>query len=152
MPYHLGKSSSCPPSKPFAVLKDDGSVAPGGCHETREKALKHQRALQVNVEDAGVDREFGEMMVGDAHAEYDDRDALIATIELGKDFSTQKRQKMAKSGSAMPDGSFPIENCTDVSNAVRAIGRTPESKRPAVKAHIKKRAKALGCTNVPDDW
>jgi hypothetical protein len=49
MPYHLGKHSSCPASKPHAVLKDDGSVVPGGCHETHAKALAHQRALTVNV-------------------------------------------------------------------------------------------------------
>jgi hypothetical protein len=54
MPYHLGKSKSCPASKPHAVLKEDGKVAPGGCHATREGALKHQRALTVNVEDAEV--------------------------------------------------------------------------------------------------
>lgn len=49
MPYHLGKHGSCPASKPHAVLKEDGSVVPGGCHATREGALKHQRALTVNV-------------------------------------------------------------------------------------------------------
>lgn len=52
MPYHLGKSGKCPESKPHAVLKEDGNPAPGGCHETRAKALAHQRALQANVEDA----------------------------------------------------------------------------------------------------
>lgn len=59
MPYHLGKSKQCPASKPYAVLKEDGTVAPGGCHETREGALKHQRALTVNVPDAkAVDKTF----------------------------------------------------------------------------------------------
>ena len=152
MPYHLGKSPSCPPSKPHAVLKDDGTVAPGGCHATRAEALKHQRALTVNVEDAQVDRDFARMM-DEADRPHDPRADLAATVELAKDFSTQRRQKMAKSGSAMPDGSYPIENCNDVRNAVQAIGRTPESKRPAVKAHIKRRANTLGCKGqVPDDW
>lgn len=49
MPYHLGKSKACPASKPHAVLKEDGSVVPGGCHATRDGALKHQKALTVNV-------------------------------------------------------------------------------------------------------
>jgi hypothetical protein len=52
MPYSVSKSDQCPESKPHAVLRDDGSVAPGGCHPSREKALAHQRALMANVPDA----------------------------------------------------------------------------------------------------
>jgi hypothetical protein len=58
MPYKLGKHTSCPASKPHAVLKEDGSLVPGGCHESRSKALKHQRALQVNVEDASLNAQI----------------------------------------------------------------------------------------------
>lgn len=49
MPYTVGKDTSvCPVSKPFAVKKAaDGSVVPGGCHATHEKALAHQRALTI---------------------------------------------------------------------------------------------------------
>jgi hypothetical protein len=44
MPWHIGKSEDCPPSKPYAVIKDsDGSVA--GCHETESKAKKQLAAL-----------------------------------------------------------------------------------------------------------
>jgi hypothetical protein len=52
MPYKLGKSSSCPASKPFAVLKEGGALVPGGCHATKEGARKHLGALEANVEDA----------------------------------------------------------------------------------------------------
>jgi phage head maturation protease len=71
--------------------------------------------------------------------------------QFKRDFSPKKRDDLAKSGDAMPDGSFPIENETDLKNAIHAIGR---AKNPsAVKAHIKKRAHALDCDNlVPDDW
>lgn len=65
--------------------------------------------------------------------------------------SDEKREKLAKSGEAMKDGSFPIENKKDLKNAIKAIGR---AKNPdAAKAHIKKRAKALGSTDLlPEDW
>jgi len=68
-----------------------------------------------------------------------------------RDFTQAQRDKAAKSGSAMPDGSYPIENKSDLENAIQAIGR---AKNPAaVKAHIKKRAAALGATaSLPDDW
>ena len=51
----------------------------------------------------------------------------------------------------MPDGSFPIANVQDLKNAIKSVGR---SKNPAAaKAHIKKRAKALGNTKLlPEDW
>lgn len=156
MPYSVGKSSSCPVSKPHAVLKQDGTVVPGGCHATHAEALRHQRALQTNVVDANEAQErfVAEMMAANRPEGREALEEIVSEAEpyWAKDFSTEKRKKMAKSGSAMPDGSYPIENCQDVSNAVQAIGRAPESKRPAVKAHIKRRAKSLGCTNVPADW
>jgi hypothetical protein len=76
----------------------------------------------------------------------DDAWALAAyRIDGLRDFTTKQRKKAASSGSAMPDGSFPIENCDDWMNARRAIGRAPAAKRPAVQAHINKRGKALNC-------
>jgi hypothetical protein len=68
-----------------------------------------------------------------------------------KDYSDSDRKDMASSGEALPDGSFPIKNVQDLKNAIKAIGR---AKDPAkAKAHIKKRAKALGQTAlIPDTW
>lgn len=70
---------------------------------------------------------------------------------MKREFSDDKRKELANSGAALPDGSFPIENGSDLENAIRAIGR---AKDPAkAKAHIKSRAKALGMTDkIPDDW
>jgi ATP-dependent Clp endopeptidase proteolytic subunit ClpP len=70
---------------------------------------------------------------------------------LNRDFSTDERQRLAKSGEAMPDGSFPIVTRQDLENAIHAIGRA--SNPDAAKAHIKKRAKALGLTDlIPEEW
>jgi len=51
----------------------------------------------------------------------------------------------------MPDGSFPIVTLQDLKNAIKAHGR---AKNPeAAKAHIKKRARALGHTElIPKNW
>jgi hypothetical protein len=68
-----------------------------------------------------------------------------------RDFNQAMRDKAASSGSAMDDGSFPIENTGDLKNAIRAVGRAKPSKRPAVRAHIRKRAKALGAA-LPEGW
>lgn len=70
---------------------------------------------------------------------------------LFRTFDTTERKKLAGEGKAMPDGSFPIATRKDVQNAVRDWGRA--GSKPAVKAHIKKRAKALGAEDaLPDDW
>jgi hypothetical protein len=59
-----------------------------------------------------------------------------------RDFSQGRRHKLAKSGAAMPDGSFPIVNKKDLKNAEHLVGH---AKNPAAaKAHIRERAKALG--------
>lgn len=68
-----------------------------------------------------------------------------------REFTTAQREHAAESGAAMPGGGFPIQNGSDLSNAIRAIGR---AKNPgAAKAHIKERARALGMTDkLPDTW
>lgn len=68
-----------------------------------------------------------------------------------REFKPAEREKLSKSGKAMPDGSFPIKNATDLKNAIRAVGR---SKNPAAaKSHIKKMAKKLGLEDlVPEGW
>jgi hypothetical protein len=100
--------------------------------------------------------EFGERLeAGEPTFEVDfhGRRATLSLSEyetkfLGlREFSTASRKKLAKSGAAMSDGSFPIANCQDAKNARQAIGRAPAGKRAAVKAHIAKREKALGCSN-----
>lgn len=73
--------------------------------------------------------------------------------EQGRDVPTKEREKLAGQNKALPDGSFPIANKSDLRNAIQAFGRASESKKPQVKAHIKRRARALGATDmIPDDW
>jgi hypothetical protein len=66
-------------------------------------------------------------------------------------FDAKARKAAAKSGAALPDGSFPIQNAKDLENAIHDIGRANDP--AAAKAHIKKRAAALGLTSkLPPDW
>jgi hypothetical protein len=69
---------------------------------------------------------------------------------IGKrEFSAEQRREDAKSGAAMPDGSFPISNAGDLANAMRLAGH---AKDPAkARAHIKARAKALGLADKLSD-
>jgi hypothetical protein len=69
-----------------------------------------------------------------------------------KEFSAARRETLAKQGKAMPgSGAYPIENRADLKRAIQAFGRAED--KPATKAWIKKRAKALGATELlPENW
>lgn len=70
-----------------------------------------------------------------------------------REFSTAQRKKAASKGNALDDGSFPIENTSDLSNAIKAVGRAAPGKRAKVRAHIRKHAKRLGAeSSLPEGW
>ena len=78
-------------------------------------------------------------------------DAEVAEIALKRAFTEQQREEMAKDGTALADGSFPISTKEDLSNAIQAFGRA--SDKPAAKRHIMQRAKALGAESlIPATW
>lgn len=86
-----------------------------------------------------------------------DRGGIELAVPHGTGSSTkltdQARREMASNGQAMPDGSFPIKSRRDVLNAIHAIGRAAPGRRAAVKAHIIRRAKALGAPRlIPPSW
>lgn len=62
------------------------------------------------------------------------------------------RDRMARSGEAMPDGSYPIADEEDLDSAIRAVGRGGAD-HDAIRRHIIKRAKALGLSSkIPGNW
>lgn len=67
------------------------------------------------------------------------------------DLSAEGRRKHAKKGQALPDGSFPITNASDLRKAIKLAGH---AKNPAkARAFIKRRAAALGLSDrIPDSW
>lgn len=82
--------------------------------------------------------------------ERKDKDG-VSKYRKHKEFSSRKRENMAEKGTALPDGSFPIDSKRDLANAISSYGR---AKNPeVVKRWIKKRAKALGaCDMIPESW
>lgn len=71
------------------------------------------------------------------------------------DVSAAERERAEQRGQAMRGGRFPIRNRTDLTNAIRAVGRAQggEQGRRSVRRFIIKRARALGATNmIPDSW
>lgn len=74
------------------------------------------------------------------------------------DISADRMRQLVKEGEALPGtgddpGRFPIRNCSDLHNAVRAVGRAKGS-HAKIRRFIMKRQRALKCPNdpIPDDW
>ena len=78
--------------------------------------------------------------------------STVEDLEKASSPNTADRKKMAASGVAMPDGSYPIPDATHLKAAIHAVGRG-NAPHASIRAHIIKRAKALGLTNLlPDGW
>lgn len=70
---------------------------------------------------------------------------------MKRDYSQVEREEMATNGEALPDGSYPIKDITDLENAIQAYGRAKDKEK--TKKHIIARAKALGAEDkLPEIW
>jgi hypothetical protein len=89
------------------------------------------------------------ILVASMRARAHGDEALLARATSSWD--SKHRDTAAKKGQALPDGSFPIADKTDLQKAIRALGR---AKDPAkARRHIRRRAKALGAESaLPDSW
>lgn len=80
-----------------------------------------------------------------------DEDPPVLCPIMKREFTGAQRKTLAANGKALPDGSFPVENEADLHNAISAFGRAGD--KPAAKAHIITRAKAMGMQGaLPDGW
>lgn len=83
--------------------------------------------------------------------EVEEIEAEAAEIALKRAYSDEQRNEMAKEGMALPDGSYPIRDVTDLENAIQAYGRAKDKAK--AKAHIMKRARQLDREDlIPDNW
>ena len=83
--------------------------------------------------------------------EAEEIEAEAAEIALKRAFSDEQRDSMAKEGSAMSDGSYPIASENDLRNAIQAFGRAKDKEK--TKRHIMKRARELKLESlIPANW
>ena len=95
----------------------------------------------------------GELLGYDEYTldEAESLEAEAAEIALKRAYSEESRMDMAKKGDALPDGSYPIKDESDLRNAIQAFGRAKD--KDAAKAHIMKRAMDLGLEElIPTNW
>lgn len=68
-----------------------------------------------------------------------------------EDLSAAARHLAAAEGDALPDGSYPVRDLTELHKAIHAVGR---SKHPIeVRRYLIRRARELGAENlIPRQW
>jgi hypothetical protein len=71
----------------------------------------------------------------------------------GLPLTLEAREKAAGEGYALPDGKLPIRTLVELRSAVKLRNNVKGHAAEAVKAHIVKRARALGATDeLPEEW
>jgi predicted house-cleaning noncanonical NTP pyrophosphatase (MazG superfamily) len=127
------------PRNPEPGLEQVWLAKDGSSHKTIGEARAKNKELAK-----------AETPVGELQKALTDLGSKVDKLEK-KDYSPDDRKEMAKNGTAMPDGSYPIANKNDLKNAVQSYGRA--SNKGAVKKWIQKRAAALDATDLlPDGW
>lgn len=148
---------------------DDADNDSGGANEASEQnepARKASQAPETGDDDepdeddnAGASKsdDNDEDDAGSGMSKDDDVDMAADDGDADEDdvkkttFTESQRKKLSGTGAALPDGSFPIRNKSDLSNAIHAYGRA--GNKPRAKAHIIARAKSLGATSMlPEGW
>jgi hypothetical protein len=135
-----------------------GRSKPGARGKVRKHIMRRARALRrVDLipekwKSASME-DFGEFISDGAEATIQERALAASAVTEFKQFTEEERKILAKKGQALPDGSYPIRNESDLKNAISAYGRSNPEDRAKVRTHIRKRARALGKEElVPENW
>jgi hypothetical protein len=120
----------------FSAMRQEVLAARAGELSNRVKEAKESK----KGEEDGDWEYMIQMMDGDPEDE-------LAVV------SRRVRERLAKEGKALPDGSFPIRNANDLRNAVKAYGKAKSGAKGAVRKHIMVRAKDLKKEDLlPPRW
>lgn len=111
--------------------------------QAQRAAVAHSMYRQYRV---SKDEDMSDEPLEPAEMLLTTEDVEKADIEKAS-LNAEQRRRLAESGAALPDGSFPIRNAKDLMNAIHAWGRANPSDRAKVARHIKRRAQALGLSD-----
>jgi hypothetical protein len=148
------KGVESPASKGAALTDDNHKLEKGTAAATKMTYSEGDKPGKDAVLDKTVSIKVTQGVKENEQTEEEKKSELVNETDYWlneKEFSKEARKKMASTGAAMPDGSFPIRSKKDLENAIKAYGR---AKNPAAaKKHIMSRAKTLGHSDlIPDKW
>ena len=83
-----------------------------------------------------------------------DQSGYAYTLGGVSDISQAEREHLESEGDTAYGTSYPVRNCEDLRNAIRAYGRAPASERAQLRRFIVRRKAELGCPDVelPESW
>jgi hypothetical protein len=123
------------------VAAADSAIARFRSMELSIRAEKLSNTIKHVKKDMESDSDYMNQMMDD------DPENELAVV------SRKKRMELAKDKKALPDGSYPIRNESDLRNAIQAYGRAKAAKRAEVRKHIVRRARGLNRTDlIPSNW
>ena len=115
----------------------------GGVRSFQRKGSKETEAATAAVKEE----------VTEAISAVTDAADVAESEAYDAEFTQSQRERLAKKGHALDDGSFPIRNRSDLQNAIQSWGRAKKSHKAQVKKFIKMRAKQLGAMkDIPKNW
>jgi hypothetical protein len=133
-----------------AAVRAYGRAKPGKKGEVRKHIMRRARGL--DRKDL-IPQEWKNASIHEPELSVRDRAVAAAASLEFKQFSPEEREELSKKGQALPDGSYPIRNESDLKNAIQAYGRSNPEDRAKVRTHIRKRARALGGEElIPEGW
>jgi hypothetical protein len=74
-------------------------------------------------------------------------EAGLRARESARDVSTSERKAASKKGNTAYGTSFPVDNLSDLNNAIQAWGRAPAGKRRQLKSFLARQAIRLGASD-----
>lgn len=129
--------------------------ATGAARDGKVKGPKRDgkgRGFPVNYSDDDDDDDDADDMGGAPDGDADDVEKAYYDM-VEKDFTADQRREYARRGIALPDGSYPIPNREYLGRAIHALGRGTKNPKSKIKAHIMRRARALGAEEmIPETW
>ena len=134
------------------AAEDTPEAAPDNTETTDEETngdneITETDAAKVELPDTGLEKGVTEQ----APEQTEGTPSAVPPSDDTQDF-VGKKDATAKYH--MADGSYPINNCADVSDAAKLAHNSKTYSFDAVKAHVLKAKKALGCPDsaLPDTW
>lgn len=145
----------------LALIKDPRVVEKAEAAETYGLPVELFERLAAPVKDALAALSVGGAKVSAEVAKSDAPGEVLPVVVnvtvtaeplLGKAYSSADRKRMADTGAALPDGSFPIKTKADLRKAIKAVGRGGAD-HDDIRKHVISRAKALNLeAMVPKNW
>lgn len=85
---------------------------------------------------------------------FDNMRSAVEATERAAEIAAELLKAADKPRFALPDGSYPIDNCEDVSSAAHLAHHSKKYSFEEVRAHVMKAKDALDCpdTVLPDTW